>query len=76
MENCYSHTLVPASKSRDGETPTRLFVTEEINFFALCYEDSDTFRVIAIYRYRDDAIRALFDRLASGRGNDAGLVRI
>jgi hypothetical protein len=53
----YRATIVPAPKSRDGETPGLVLVTEESNGFAVWYSDVDGDELIRFYRYgRDQAI--------------------
>ena len=59
MENVlYRCVLVPAFAARDGETPTTLNVTQEVNGIAVLIDDVDTTRLLKWFLnwQRDEAI--------------------
>lgn len=47
----YQRTLVGAPQSEDGETPTTIQVTKEVNFYALTLTSCDGLLVLGTDRY-------------------------
>lgn len=55
MENiCYSRTIKAAVKSPDGETPTMVRVTKEVNGFAVFYSSFEVGNMLVLWNTNRD----------------------